>query len=284
MRDQEMIVMVDGDHSPDRDFIFGANLARLLEIGTVRCVALESKIGRPELQVVLPGGSGEQTFSTGGCGVLAFDSSRTRLDAAQEWASRVKDFRRAARSLGVSFGGYERARLDRETVADGFASRRVVLAAAAIRAGSIEKVPIGRQLIAPGASRIVFCPARPVAYQRIIVDASDPRLSELLHWGFDWSRRMNAPLYLMAAEPAKGRRVCRIPWLTHVFHWLGLDARIRPNPRCLTMLRHELKPGDLLLTSMSGSPADPIACFGCRLSEALANFRCAVGVLPLERR
>jgi hypothetical protein len=274
-----MVVMAEGGQSPDREFIFAANLARLLKIGTIRCVATELKLDNSRFHVVLPGGFGEQTFPAGGGAAPVFNMPHSRLDGAHEWASRHKHFERVARSLGVSFGGYERATSGLETVARQFASDTIVIAAAAHRSGSFEKNSIGQRLVSPGAARVVFCPARPIAYQRIIVDASDPRLSELLHWGYDWSRHLNSPLYLIAGARAAAGRA---PWLTRVFDWLGLEARIRPTQCSVAMLRNELKPADLLLTSINGSTADPIASFGCRISEILANAPCAVGALPLD--
>jgi hypothetical protein len=105
MKDHEIVVLVDGIRSPEREFIFAANLARLLCIGTVSCISTGSKSTVSDCHVLLPGGSGEQTFSAGGSSGLVFEASCADLDSARAWAARVAGLRRAARALGVTFGG-----------------------------------------------------------------------------------------------------------------------------------------------------------------------------------
>lgn len=282
MRDCEIIVLVDGHQSPVNEFVFAANLARVLTIGTVRCIATECRRGNSGLQILLPGGSGEQTFTSGGGAVSVFELPRRRWDAAHDGFSGIGELRRAARALGVSFGGYERVNADIEMIGNRFRCGTIVVAASVHRTGSLAANQIAQRLIAQRAAHVVYCPARPVAYQRLILDANDPGLGELLTWGFDWSRRLSVPLYLVSAERTGGRPAYRNPWLTRVFDWLGMEARIRPTQCSLEMLQNELKPADLLLTSTDGSVADPTACFGRRLSQLLAESRCAVGVQLIE--
>lgn len=286
MRDQQIVVAVDGSQPPGHEFLFAVDLARRLGIGSVGCVVVDSAAaGQSAQHILLPTGSGERTLSAGCCGFAVFDTARARLEAAHTWVARGEEFRRAARSRGVSFAGYERLDAAARHVADQSATERIMVIPWTQRSDrAVVNSRIWQKLVVPAEARVIVAPVPTGPLQRVIVDAHDPNLHALLPWGYEWSACLGIPLFLVSASRVGDRCFSRRPWLTRVFSWLGLEARIRPAPCTLNMLCRELKPTDLLLTSAADDPWHAPLCLGSRLHEILVEARCRIGILPCGLR
>lgn len=273
MRDRQVIIKIDAYGSPDREFEFASKFAQLIGFAPLSCEVVSFQNNTSPC-ILFPGGAGEQTFTTGGFPVTAFDGAPARRFDS----SHVQALRRAARRWGVSFGEHPASLLDPESDTE-----KVILVSSALRDARILKLGLTHSsFLKSGNARVVYCPTPPVAFQRIILDASDPNLSDLLPWGCDWSEQLGIPLFLVSAERIGGRRVRRVPWLKQLLTWSGLVPE-KKSGRChLAWLCNALKPSDLLLGAIRGDDFSAPFSFGSRLQETLAKSPCAVGVLPME--